>query len=191
MDFQHITGIILAGGRSSRFGEDKALYHYNGKAMVEYAIDALFPICEQLLLVTNRPNDYYGLTGVTFIRDIYLGCGPLGGIHAGLLASGNNDNLIAGCDMPGLKTDLFRTLLLHNSDAQVVIPTHNGFKESLACYYHKSALLIIEEALKQSRFKIFEAIKPLRIQYLNVEEMVFYSEGLFANVNTREDINHI
>jgi len=191
MDFEHITGIILAGGRSSRFGEDKALYHYKGKPMVEYAIDALLPICEQLLLVTNRPDDYYRLTGVTFVRDVFPGCGPLGGIHAGLLASENSDNLIAGCDMPGLKADLFRTLLLCKSDDQVVLPSHFGFKESLACYYHKSALPIIEEALKQNRLKIFDAIMPLRIQYLSVERMTFYSESLFANVNTREDIKHI
>jgi molybdopterin-guanine dinucleotide biosynthesis protein A len=191
MDFEHITGIILAGGKSARFGEDKALYRYNGKPMVEYAIDVLGPICENILLITNRPDDYLNVANVKLVHDIYLDCGPLGGIHAGLLESKNEDNLIVSCDMPEINSELLSTLLMCRSGYQVVIPTHNGFNQNMPCYFHKSAIPIIEEALKMNRFKMSDAITPLLIKYLCVEEMSFYSERLFSNVNSKADINYI
>jgi molybdopterin-guanine dinucleotide biosynthesis protein A len=189
MDFEHITGIILAGGKSSRFGEDKALYRYNGKPMVEYAIDVLGTICENILLITNKPDEYSKFNDIKLVHDKYLGCGPLGGIHAGLLESKNEDNLIVSCDMPEINSGLLSVLLMHRYGYQVVMPTHNGFGESFPCYFHKSAIPIIEEALKLKRFKISDAITPLLLKYLSVEEMPFYSEGLFANVNYKGDIN--
>ncbi len=191
MDSEHITGIILAGGKSTRFGEDKALYRYNGKPMVEYAIDVLATICEDILLITNKSDDYFKFAKIKFVHDIYLGCGPLGGIHAGLIESKNEDNLIVSCDMPEINSGLLRNLLMHRFGYQVVIPTHNGFNENMPCYFHKNSIPIIEEALKLNRFKISDAIAPLLIKYLNVEEMSLYSERLFANVNTKADINYL
>jgi molybdopterin-guanine dinucleotide biosynthesis protein A len=187
MEFEHVTGIILAGGKSSRFGTDKALYPYNEKRMVEYAIEILRPICSEILLSTNNPGDFL-FTGLKPIADIFTGCGPLGGIHACLLQSKNEHNVLIGCDLPELQTDLFRTLLNYKSGYQVVIPEHHGFKETMASYFHKSAVPILENALKRNQFKLTDAIAPLQTLFLDVEKMPFYSDKLFINLNTKEDI---
>jgi len=187
MEFEHVTGIILAGGKSSRFGTDKALHPYLEKRMIEYAIEALRPFCCEILISTNKPMDFI-FTGLKPVADIYHGCGPLGGIHACLLQSKNEHNVVIGCDLPELQTDLFLALLNHKTGFQVVIPTHHGLKETMASYFHKSATTIIEEALKRNQFKLTDAIAPLQTLFLDVGEMPFYSDKLFMNVNTKEDI---
>jgi molybdenum cofactor guanylyltransferase len=189
MEFEHVTGIILAGGKSNRFGTDKALYPYRGKRMVEYAIEILRPICSDILLSTNKPGDFL-FTGLETVTDIYTDCGPLGGIHACLLQSKNEHNVVISCDLPELQTDLFRTLLNHKSGFQVVIPIHKGLKETMAGYFHKSAIAFLEKALKRNQFKLTDAIAQLQTLFLDVEKMPFYSDILFSNVNTKEDINH-
>ena len=82
---KNITGIILAGGRSSRFGRDKGLFPFRGKPLVEHAIDILQPIINDIRISTNQPETYAYL-GLPMIGDIHQGCGPLGGMHAALLA---------------------------------------------------------------------------------------------------------
>ncbi|HUX54292.1 MAG TPA: molybdenum cofactor guanylyltransferase [Williamwhitmania sp.] len=190
MKIKQVTGIILAGGKSSRFGVDKALYPYRGKLMVEYAINLLRPLCAELLLITNNPKDYT-LTGLKLVEDLHKGLGPLAGIHSGILASRNSDNLVIGCDLPELHSDLFHALLNHKEGYQVVMPIHNGLKESMASYFHSSSIPILEEALHNDRLKIFDAIVPLKTLFLDVVGMPFYSENLFTNINTKADIDFL
>lgn len=181
------TGIILAGGKSSRFGSDKALFEYQGKKLIEYAIEALRPICGQILISTNQPELYAGFNLKT-VPDIYSGCGPVAGIHACLLQSTTTDNLITGCDMPWINTSLFRFLLSHSEAYEVVIPVHGRFKETMASFYHKNSAQELGKALAQGRYKILDAIEGLNTCFVNVDAQDFYSEKLFANINRLSDI---
>jgi len=181
------TGIILAGGKSSRFGSDKALFEYQGKKLIEYAIDVLRPICGEILISTNQP-ELYSFSNLKTVSDIYSGCGPVAGIHACLLQSGTTENLIAGCDMPWLNTALFNFLLSQSVNYDVVIPVHGRFKETMASYYHKSAVNALGQALECGRFKILDAIEGLSACFANVDSQDFYSEKLFANINRISDI---
>ncbi len=182
-----VTGIILAGGKSSRFGSDKALFSFRGKKLVEYSIEIIKPMCGQILLSTNQP-DKFRFTGWPTVEDIYPGCGPVAGIHACLEQSSTMHHLVIGCDMPWLDTRLFE-FILHNSPGyQVVMPMHKGFRETMASYYHKSCSPALENALKEQRYKIFDAIAPLKTFYPEIDDKTFYSEKLFANINYREDI---
>lgn len=190
MQSEPVTGIILAGGKSSRFGSNKALFHYRGKPMVEHVIEVLRPLCSELLLSTNHPEDYQ-FTGLRCITDIYPDCGPLGGIHACLLQSANGHNLIIGCDLPELDPRLYRTLLQHCSGYQVVVPVHHSLKEPLASYFNKNAVSLIEESLTQKDFSLHHVIERLHTLFLHVENEDFYSRKLFANVNTRKDAGNL
>ncbi len=188
MQSEPVTGIILRGGKSSRFGTDKSFYRYQGKRMADYSIEVLQPFCDELIVSTNK-EEYSPFPGIRNIQDIYPDCGPLGGIHAGLLHSKNEHNLIAGCDLPNLHPELFRALLTHKPGYQVVIPLHKGFKEPMASYFHKSSLPVIEDSLRQKNFRILDVITLLHALFLNVEKMPFYSEKLFTNINSLRDID--
>ena len=78
-----IAGIVLAGGRSSRFGSDKGLHPYQGKPLAEHAIDILRPNFPTLIVSTNNP-DAYAYLDLPMVTDIYPGCGPIGGIYSAL-----------------------------------------------------------------------------------------------------------
>jgi molybdenum cofactor guanylyltransferase len=183
-----VTGIILSGGKSSRFGVDKALYLYHEKRMVDYALEVVQPFCDELIVSTNK-RGHSLFAGIRNVPDIYSDCGPLGGIHAGLLQSENEHNLIVGCDLPCLHPDLFRALINHKQGYQVVIPMHQEFKEPMASYFHKSTLPVIEDALKQKNVRILDVIPLLHTRFLNVEKMPFYSSKLFTNINSLRDID--
>jgi molybdenum cofactor guanylyltransferase len=183
-----VTGIILAGGKSSRFGSDKALYEYRGMKLIEYAIDVLKPLTHEILISTNKPADYE-FTGLKTFQDAFPGQGPLSGIHSGLLHSAYDKTLVVGCDMPYLELALFEYLLNHSNRYQVIYPTHNGFTESMVGYYHKSCLDIIEAALKQGNNKILNAVEPLKVLFLNVDDQDFYDSKLFRNINSQKDLD--
>ncbi|MBN1924902.1 MAG: molybdenum cofactor guanylyltransferase [Prolixibacteraceae bacterium] len=185
-----VTGIILAGGKSSRFGCDKAHYPYGGKRLIDYAIEVIKPVCDEIIIGTNDPEKYL-FHGIQTVSDIYSGCGPMGGMHACLLHSQNMHNIIIGCDMPGLKPELFRFILEHKSGSQVVVPVHKGLKETLAGYYHKSILAVLEKALGNKQYKIIDVLPPHRTLCLNVEDMPFYSENLFVNINTKGEMDQL
>lgn len=182
-----VTGIILAGGESRRFGSDKALFEYNGKKLIEYAIASLRPVCGQILLSTHHTHKY-AFTGLTCVADLFPRCGPVAGIHACLRHSTAAHHLIVGCDMPWINTGLFEFLLQNSSGYQVVIPVHKGFKETMASYYHKSCTEILENALQEERYKILDAIAPLKTLFPETDNEVFYSQKLFANINYPKDI---
>lgn len=182
-----VTGIILAGGKSSRFGSDKALFEYNGKKLIQYAIATLQPLCGQILLSTNEPGKY-AFTGLPAVADHFPGCGPVAGIHACLEQSRTEHHLVIGCDLPWLNTRLFEFILQNSLGYQIVMPMHKGFKETMASYYHQSCSSALAKALREKRFKIFDAISPLKSFYPEIDKEEFYSEKLFANINYREDI---
>lgn len=104
-----MTGVVLAGGMSSRMGRQKAFLEIEGRTLVERALDALSQVCPRLLVVAARAGEFAGY-GVEVAVDEYPGSGPLAGIHAALAASGD-DCLVAACDQPFLEPALLRALL--------------------------------------------------------------------------------
>ncbi len=183
-----VTGIILAGGKSRRFGSDKALFEHQGKKLIEYSIAALEPLCGQILLSTNEPEKYT-FTGLPTVADLFPGCGPVAGIHACLEQSLSEHHLVIGCDLPWLNTRLFDFILQNSHNFQVVMPRHKGFKETMASYYHKSCSAALEKALLEKRYRIFDAILSLKTFYPEIDNENFYTEKLFSNINYRKDLD--
>src|SRR3989338_7407536 len=100
-----VTGIILAGGRSTRMGEDKSFLEVSGKTLLENAVDSLSPICKKLLIITNTPLPCHRY-GIETHADIIKERGPLGGIYTGLIFSGERYNFVVACDMPFIDRNL-------------------------------------------------------------------------------------
>ena len=182
-----VTGIVLAGGKSSRFGTNKALHPYKGKRLVEYAIGTLAPLCGRVLLSAGNGEDF-AFTCLETVKDVYADCGPLGGIHACLNASATAHNLVVGCDLPRLDTRLLAFLLQQSPGWQVVIPAHQGFRETMVGYYHRNCLSDLELALLRGEYRILDAIRPLNVLFPEVSGQDFYAEKLFANINHPRDL---
>ncbi len=186
-DANALSGVVLAGGKSSRFGTNKALFNYRGKRLVEHALDVLRPICGELLICTNNPEAYAGF-GATCITDIYENTGPLGGIHSALTAAKNDQIAIISCDTPFIPTELFKIMVLEMTTYDLIMPVHKGFTESMCAIYSKSCLPALEQALITGKFRILDAIKPLNSRFLPVDQESFYTWEIFHNINYKEDL---
>ncbi len=187
---EEITGIILAGGRSSRLGKDKGLCAFKGKSLVSYAIDILKPLCGELIISANHFPEKYAEFGLPVVADEVKDIGPLGGLHACLKKSTTQHNLILSCDTPFVNTAIFNLLLKNIENFQVVCPSHETFLlEPLSAYYNTNILGELEEAIRHKEFKVMRFFKRVRFKSVNIDNrMPFFNDYLFLNLNTPEDL---
>lgn len=114
-----VTGIIVAGGRSSRMGQDKALLRLGGVTVLERIAAVLGQVTKRVIAVTRDPEQYREL-GLEMTADLYPGLGPLSGIHAGLSASNTEWGIVVACDMPLVQPEILRALLSHVTSGAAV-----------------------------------------------------------------------
>ena len=183
---EKIGGIILAGGKSSRMGQDKALLDFQGKRLIDYAIDLLSPICSGLLISVNQPG--YEQFGFEIVADHFKGCGPIGGLHAALRASKYDWNLVVSCDTPFLSQKLFDLLLQSKDGCQAVIPKHENGVEPLVALYHKNLGGFLEQKILQGDFKLQKLIREQKVNFLDVSDLLNDHPNLFNNLNSPADM---
>lgn len=182
-DIKKLTGIILAGGESSRMGTDKGLTLLKGKPLVAYAIETLETICDQIIISANSPD--YHQFGYPVQPDQFTGCGPIGGIYSGLKVSETERNLILSCDIPLISRDLINFILKHSEKNKVCIPVQeNGFPEPLCAYYPKISLDLLEKFIRQKSFKLTGFLEAASAKSIRIHPgLPFYHPWLFYNLN--------
>ena len=187
---EEVTGIILAGGRSSRMGKDKGLCSFRGKPLVSYAIDVLKPLCGEMIISANHFPEKYSAFGLPVVPDEIQNIGPMGGIYSCLKRSKTQHNLVVSCDTPFVSTDVFRLLLQHVENFQVVCLSHDTFLiEPLSAYYNTNILGDLEKAIRNKEFKMMRFLKRIRFRSVPVEKgHSVFTETLFLNLNTPEDM---
>lgn len=182
-----VTGVVLSGGKSSRFGQDKGLYPYKGKSLVLHTLEILEPLCSKLMISTNDSRSYAGF-GYECIEDISPDSGPLAGIQSALTHSPTDNVAIISCDTPNIPTALYARLIESIRNHDVVMPSHGGFIETMTSVYAKKCLPWIEAAIKSKHFRILDAIKPMDSLFLEIDHEGFYKPDIFHNINYKEDI---
>lgn len=185
-----MTGIVLAGGRSTRLQRNKALVEMGGATLVERQIRRLEGICREVILVVNDAEPYRHL-GVRVVLDRYRGKGPLAGIHAGLEASGDAYNFVLACDMPFFSPELALYLRALAPGYQVVVPCPGGLYEPLHAIYAIDCLPAIEATLVQEGVPRIVAFYPrVKVYQVADEELAPFGspQHLFFNLNTPQDL---
>jgi molybdopterin-guanine dinucleotide biosynthesis protein A len=190
MDKEEITGIILAGGKSSRMGRDKGLCRFKGKTLVSYAIATLQPLCSRIIISANNDMEDYSTFGLEVFPDEVKGIGPMGGILTCLKQSTTQHNLVLSCDTPFVTTALFEFLLNNIEKRQLVVPATQTFLlEPLAAYYATNVLAELERFVNAGDYKMMNFFKKMNFGSLAVDELLpAFSENLFRNLNTPEDL---
>ena len=188
-----ITGVILAGGLSSRFGSNKALALLHGKPLVQHVADTVSSIFNDCLQVTNTPVQYDFLN-IPMIRDRYQDMGPLAGIHAALRHTGKSWIFVVGCDMPAVTPDMVAFLCSFvQEDYEAVIPWLKTGAEPLCGLYNKTALAKIEHYLKGGESKVKEILEKLAVRKIKEQELLQVTGDLqvFYNVNREQDLDRL
>jgi molybdopterin-guanine dinucleotide biosynthesis protein A len=185
-----VTGVIQAGGRSTRMGgEPKALLDLGGRRIIDRVVDALSAVLPDLLVVTNTP-DAYAFLGLPMTPDALPDSGSLGGIYSGLRAVQGDAIFTVACDMPFLTPAAIRLILQHARDADVVIPRVGDQLETLHALYGLGCLAPMEARITAGKLKItgfFPDVRVLEIPEAEISRVADPSV-IFMNVNTPDEL---
>jgi molybdopterin-guanine dinucleotide biosynthesis protein A len=186
---QSTAGFVLAGGKSSRLGSDKAFVELGGRTLLEHAIDVMRSVCDEVAIVGD-PAKFASYGRV--VRDVYPNCGPSGGIHGALLGSTAELNLVMAVDMPRVTSSLLAFLLrtASASDAVVVVPRTARGLQPLCAVYRRSFAVPAGKALRAGRYKIDALFEEVPVRIIESEELAIagFAERVFFNVNTPDDL---
>jgi molybdopterin-guanine dinucleotide biosynthesis protein A len=189
MVHSQLSGFVLAGGKSTRMGQDKAAITLNGRTLLEHALAALREVCRNVAILGS--HELYGTLAPVY-EDIFPGCGPLGGIHAALAGSQTQFNLIIAVDTPFLAPAFLSYLAERAMAAGAVVttPEINDYTQPLCTVYSLDFLPIAEQALRLGNYKIvplFPGDKTLVIKQSELRQFAFAAD-MFENLNTPDDL---
>ena len=186
------SGIILAGGKSLRFGKDKSQVKIGKRSLLEQVVACVSSVCADVVIVAGEQNiaQIAGYPKTKVVTDVYPGKGPLGGIYTGLQASATHLNLVVAGDMPFLNRELLRHMLDLADTFDVVIPRLDELIEPLHAVYTKSCLSPIEGMLQQNNLRIRQLFPLVSVKYVEDEEIKRFDPHhlSFFNVNTKADL---
>ena len=183
-----ITGVILAGGVSRRLGHrNKALLEILGKSVIQYVVEALSRVTENICLITNSPEEY-AMLDLPMFGDILPGSGSVGGIYTGLRISETHHNLVIACDMPFVRPHLLSMLIDNSSDYDVVIPeTKDGYHPTSAIY-SKNCIEPIEALIKTDNLKIIDFFPNVAVNNMDIDVLIpDHDPNILFNINTNVD----
>lgn len=191
-----LTGAILAGGHSSRFGSNKALFAPDGKTLISKAADLLHPFVREVLVSASHANvEAYAFLGLDIVEDLHPDCGPLGGLEALLDRCITSWLLILTCDMPYVNSDSLRTMIHHaqqsdDSFKQGSLPRAIAWQRSdgsvspFPMLIERSALPVLRSRMNSGRRSMKGLLGVLDTYYI-----IAPSDRLLSNINRPEDWN--
>lgn len=183
-----MTGVVLAGGRNSRMGRDKASLPWQGSDFLQVILQKLTAVCDELIVVTNMARTEM-LPNVRYVADIIPQRGPLSGIHAGLVHATTDLVFVTACDMPYLSVAAVNHLRSLSPGWDVVAPGEAEYLEPLFACYRKTCIPVIESLLQQDIRKT-QALFPLvRYRQVPLDEMKQFDPQLrfLYNINFPSD----
>lgn len=182
------AAFVLAGGKSSRMGSDKAFLEFDGETLLLRAMNVARTACDKVAIVGD-PKKFaqYGTT----VADIFPGCGPLGGIHAALVSSNADFNLMLAVDMPFVSPELLRFLFTaaEGSNARITVPRTGNGLQPLCAIYRREFVADAEAALRTGRYKIDALFSRMPTHVIEESTLAAagFSAHTFFNVNTPDD----
>ncbi len=189
--FSPVSSILLAGGRSSRLGIDKARIKLDGRFMIVQSIAAkLLTVSDEVIVATDGRRYNNLEVKVKWVKDVYPGAGSLVGLYSGLRAARSSHALVVACDMPFLDLDLIRYMIDLPRDYDVLIPKLGENIEPLHAIYSRKCLQPIERSLKAGHLKIIDFFDEVLVRYLSEEVIDRYDPGhwSFFNINSPDQL---
>lgn len=184
----NLTAFVLAGGKSTRMGRDKAFLEFEGETMITRAVNLARSVTPEVRIIGDAKK--FAPWG-SVVEDIYPEHGPLGGIHAALAGTRTESNLVLPVDMPLLDARFLKFLIRKGAEApaMVTVPRTAGRLHPLCATYPKEFAGIAKRSLEANRNKIDALFTEIATQIIEEEEILQngFSPSLFRNVNTPQD----
>jgi len=186
------AAVVLCGGKTSRFGGEKAHALVGGRRVIDRVVGAAGQVCGRVVAVTSAGKGDLRLPeGVLVVADAFPGAGPLGGICTGLRHAATDVAVVVGCDLPFLSARLLRFLLGLVPGFGAVVPRlADGRAQPLHAVYRRSCLAEMERHLSAGRLSIWRVLEELSTRYVGEQECRALDPDLlsFFNLNTPDDL---
>lgn len=189
--FIDISAILLAGGASTRMGgRNKAFLKIGAKTIIQREIDALEPIFDRIIIITNN-FDTYSCLGKPMFADIKPGHGSLGGIFTGLNCCSTEYGFIFACDMPFLNQEVISYICKRSWGHDITIPRIGGYLEPLHAVYSARCIPFIEKLMQRGNLKIKKLFNEVDMLEIEQQELATIDPCLqfHINVNTPTDLD--
>ncbi|MDD2511528.1 MAG: molybdenum cofactor guanylyltransferase [Syntrophomonas sp.] len=173
------SGIILAGGKSSRMKFNKAFARITSQTAIEIIIEKFTAFFSETMIITNDPELYLHL-GLPVFTDVYPRQGPVSGIHSALYHAANEAVFLLGCDMPFVEMQVVEYMLQMLGDHDSVVPCIDSQLQPTSAVYHRKCLPLFTSCLENQRLKL------TRIFYEEIDALVIQEEELAQFGNPRE-----
>lgn len=184
---KHITGIILAGGKSSRIGSDKGFLIFEDKSFINHIIGALQPLVDDIIIVSNNAD--YDIFNLKRVNDLIKNAGPLAGVYTGLHYSKTDNNLVLSCDVPLINTEILKKLTkLIDESIDVIQLESKGKTMPLIAMYKKDCKPKFLELLQGGERRLRFAVKQCKVKTLVLNAEL---EKYTVNINTTNQFNEI
>ena len=192
---QRVTGIILAGGKSSRLGRDKAWEDVGGQRIIDRVIGALQSSCDEVLIIGDRPERQNELSlpkCIQYRSDELKGRGSIGGLYTGLKSSDTLWSLVVACDMPFISRELIRFMLsmISKNRCDAIVPIINGRYQPTHALYNSTCIPFIEKNISSGNFRMDSYFDEIYLEEISedVINSIQVAELSFFNVNTEDDL---
>ena len=189
-----ISGVILAGGSNKRFGGiTKANVVIDGETIISRIISTISDLFVEIIIVTNKPEEFQEFIQYKIVEDQYLKTGPLGGIHAALKASSEDAIFVFAGDMPFLNKEIISDQIseFNKREHDVLIPEIDQFIEPLHAIYRKSTLNHLERFLSEGKSRaVRDFLSEVNVGYLQMTKNE-KTKIAFANINSPSDLAKI
>lgn len=187
--YSDITGVILAGGKSSRMGVNKSFLKIGKQTIIERIVGLMKSIFTKVIIITNTIDEYKFLN-LPLHEDVFKWKGPLAGIHSALASTQTEKIFVLSCDVPLMSGEMIKYIAEYKSEKPVVFCEAAGYHQPLAGVYSKKILLDIEKFLSDNEMSdksFHKFLKLIDAEIINPEKLSFYKDELFYNMNKFED----
>ncbi|OAI45760.1 hypothetical protein AYO43_07660 [Nitrospira sp. SCGC AG-212-E16] len=190
MDIE-VTGVLLAGGKSRRMGEDKRYLVVGGETLLERGLGVLRSVFQEVLVVIAQDSPPVGVDA-RVVRDLVPECGSLGGLYTGLMQATTPCIFVVACDMPFLEEAVIAEFTRRRATADIVMAKLAARLHPMHALYGKQCLPVLEQMIQARQLKIQELVlhTSLRVQYVTETDLLAIdpSGRSFQNVNTPADL---
>lgn len=187
--YNNITGVILAGGKSSRMGVNKSFLKLGSQTIIERITVLMKSIFKEVIIITNTPEEY-AFFQLPLYEDIAKGKGPLGGIHSGLTYSKTEKNFVISCDVPLMTKEMIEYIANFKTDKPIIFCEAAGYHQPLAGIYSKKIVSEIEKFISNNEINdrsFHHFLKNVNAEIIHPGDLSIYNDEIFFNVNKKED----
>ena len=188
----HMTGLLVAGGKSRRMGRDKRFLELGGQPLLQRALSVLQRLFSEVLITVAEPLPKLTGQGFRVVLDLIPNCATLGGLYTGLSSASHPRVFAVGCDMPFLNQEAIKRLAGLGAEADVVMPRLATGLQPMHAVYSKACLPHLERMARAEQLKVQELVEIAGLTVKLVPEKDFLDVDpqllSFFNINTPADL---